>query len=1227
MKVLLKILVVTAGIYLTFWLSLAAYFSIAERHKGLLETTLTGIFDRTVEIQSIETAWSGWSPAIRILGFEVEGDTPEQPVLSFRSISAEFSLRSILGLWPKLTEFAVDHPLLEIVSLPDNKLRVAGIVLSPKKTSVVNPKRLVSWLLNHQSVTSLNGEIIWRRLDGQDQRYTGISIVYQREGDNRQVSAATVTPKGPLAFRVEANGDVLGSNKWDADLEVLGDQGQRLLASDDLRLKVENGKGRFSLKTLDMQRVRDFLLLSGLAESASWVLDAQLSGRLHDVEFTFSGALLDFDDWQLEALASQIGFRATNKTPAMSNLAGEVQASATGGSFRFAADAAVFSWPRWFEKDFAIKQTAGQFLWASETPGKIDIALKDGVFEDPVIKVWDINASFTLDVRSRDVSNLADLFSVDTVADLEYEKGKLVDNSQSRLAKNLPPFLDASALYEIKSLANIVRYFPNDRRVDKLRTWWRQAFKAGLVEEGQISYQGDVSKVALRDNKARLSSSASFSGVALDYGYQRDWPELNRGQGKATLENELLTIVPEIAWLKNDKLENAKLTISSLMHLDRQLDLSASMKTSLPRVMQFLFDGPLLSPDRRGKPLPINAKSGRVNADVSVSMPLRTINQTTVAGVAEISQGHFILPQGVPITNASAKVHFTERSVESENIKALFLGGPASAELLTTEEAQPPILQVRATGKGNLGELQPWLGEHVLSLMQGSTDWDGVIDIDGSTIDLKADSELAGVVITAPAPIGKSADQKVPFSMAMRLGAKELSQELAFSYGDNLFARMRGNPAAKNSFFDSCMIRISERKLPVITTLKPGVNLEINYNQIDLDSWFSTVIDLAQLQTASLAESDSSFLDAMRTIRIRAQDPLFLGRQFGALELSAVSMNGAYWIGSLNGDNVNGTLQAEPRLEVGKYNLNLSRLHLIEVQDSKFQLSAIDKTLKPSSYPEIVLSANSFQISGKPFGRLEMAGKPNGNKWQLTKFTMDDHGIFTTADGEWINNAEQGSLTSINIETKIDEAGDVLDEMDFDGVLKKGSGYFRSKANWIGAPHEFDFGRLNGEFEMRITDGELVSVEPGGGKLLGLLNFNAIARRLTLDFRDIFATGMQFDRMNYSGLFADGEAIMRDAYVLTPSVFLHLEGKLDLKKELVDLEIHAAPELVGNLTLLSALANPAAGAVVFLTQQIFKDQMRASSFKSYRALGTWDDFEIEDIERNSEAQPAVKSEH
>jgi len=175
-------------------------------------------------------------------------------------------------------------------------------------------------------------------------------------------------------------------------------------------------------------------------------------------------------------------------------------------------------------------------------------------------------------------------------------------------------------------------------------------------------------------------------------------------------------------------------------------------------------------------------------------------------------------------------------------------------------------------------------------------------------------------------------------------------------------------------------------------------------------------------------------------------------------------------------------------------------------------------------------------------------------------FTLKHNGIGTVARGKWVNDKGSGSISSFDFATVIDEAEGALTELDFDGIIKKGEGSIEGNMNWIGAPHEFDYARLNGEFDLRLNDGELVQVEPGSGKLLGLLNFNAIARRLVFDFRDVFASGLQFDRMRYTGVLADGEAIFKEAYILTPAVFVRMEGKLDLDKELIDLEVHLSPE-------------------------------------------------------------------
>ena len=1220
MKLLAKTLTVLLTIYLVFWAGLALYFSYAERHTSLLENNLSSVFERTVTIKKITTSWNGFSPIVQIDGFEVAGDSDAQPALAFDTLSAQVSGFSILALWPQLTEFAIERPSLEIVSLPGNRLQIAGITLKPNRSSAgINPKRLISWLLNHQSAVWHDGEIVWRRLSGEIQRYSDVSFVYQRDQQRRTVRAAVTTPKGPVAFRAETNGDVLAADNWDANFEILGDKGQRLLAPDDLSLVVQDGQGSLQLKRLDIQRIQDLLLITGLSEAASWVLDAQLSGLLHDVAFDFSGPLLKINDWSLTAFASQVGFEYTARSPAMNNLAGKVRADAGGGSFEFSANNTHFNWPKWFASELPITRAEGKFGWNLMPDGGIEIVLENGFFEDQVTKIWGINAKIEVDAKQQKVSNLAQLFKVKSVADLSYEQGSIVDPED---AGQNPLFLNAQAEFEVKSLPNILRYLPKDPRIEKFHTWWLNAFNKGFVDKGTISYLGEISKNALKVGKAELHARAEGHDLEIDYGYQKDWPILRNGEGTVVLRNDLLTIEPKQAWLGKDKILAAGINIESIFWLDRQLNLTGQIALPLQRAIPFLFDGPLMKKQTQKRLLPISASAGQVLVDLVMTMPLAKVRDTQVTGTATITNGSLMLPSGVPITHASAVVKFTERSAESANIRAVFLNGVTTAELTTTEVAQPPKLKVSLAGNADIRSMEPWLGKHMLSWLDGTTSWHGDMDIDGSQITINTESNLEGVAITAPEPLAKSAEQSRPFLFSMQVGGPEIQKKLSFAYDEQLFARFEGDTAARNNLLDNSAIYFDDSVDLQSLKLKPGVNFVINDNQLDLDNWLGAIIDLAKIEPDPAIASSTEFLDAMRSIKISCADPTMLGRQFGKLEISALSVDGFYWIGSLNGDNTSGTLHAEPRAETSKFRFNLSRLYVPEASQIVVPHEPIDRDLEPAKYPQIELVADSFRISNKSLGRLEVKGSPAGDEWKIDKFEMIDQGISTKVTGQWVNNSVAGSLSSFAIDTVIDSAGGVLDEMEFDGLIRKGDGTLKANIFWMGAPHEFDFSYLNGDFSLKINDGELVRVESGGGKLLGLLNFNSIARRLIFDFSDVFASGVEFDRMSYDGVLADGEAIMREAYILTSAAFVHMQGKVNLDKETIDMEIHVAPDLAGNLTLISALANPAAGALVFLGQQIFKDQMRSSSYKSYRARGTWEEFEL--VEFDSSDGQAVK---
>ncbi len=1222
MKILLKILGTLVTLYLLCWVGLAAYFGYAERHKSLLESNLSSVFGRQVQIQSLTTTWIDWQPSIQIEKMSVAGDHDDQPALAFDRATMIISPTSIFTFWPRFVEFAVEQPSLEIATLANGEIQVAGMKLSNKRAGI-NREKLISWLLDHNSAAWHNGEIRWRKSDGRVQRYSDISFLYQRKQQQRSARATIRSPKGKVSVNLAAEGDLLSSDDWDASVDLISGTDQQLIQPGDLSFNVENGMGQIRLARLDIERIRDFMALSGLADKARWILDADLSGRLHDVKFEFTGALIKLSDWSLRAAATDIDFKSLDSLPALNNLNGELQANAKKGSFNFTAVNSTFEWAKLYDQAFPISSARGRFTWQRNADGAFEVSLHQGELTDPNLSIYDINADLVFDQASQKVSSIGELFQVDAVKNLEFDDGDVVAGTSRGRPK--PLTLDASAKFDVSDMSELSAYLPKIKNLNAFRGWLQTAYRQGEMDNGRMSYRGEISPTAMREGKAKLEISADFDAVTVDYAPSFDWPPATNGSGRATLENDFLTVQPDKLTLNGDAVTDGLLTIEDLFSKKILLRLRGKTRTSLQKGMAFIFQGPLIAPAQRPEELPVTPTGGTVDIDVNVQLPLARLSGLKVEGTSTIRNGQVLLPENVPLTEINAVVAFTENTVTSDSISAQFLGGKTQAKLITTERNQPPKMQLQGSGLADVAALAPWVGEHLLTWFDGKAEWNGTLDIDGANLVVNGTSDLQGIEVTAPAPLTKSAEQATSFNMNMNLGGKRLdglstSPSLLVNYAEHLRADFAANPNPQSSLFDNGLVQVGK----VEQRARPqGLNFIIDHPTLDIDDLLDSVIELASYEPKVKSE-DTSFLDAMRSVTINTPAATSLSRPFGAFTAKVTSGNGIDWAGSIDGDNISGRIEMQPRADVGSYTLNLQKLIIGPEPDQRSPVLPIDESLQPSSYPALKLTVDTLRMDGKALGALDFSGRPGPDGWMIEKFALVHNGIRTVANGKWVNGENLESLSSFDFSTTIDEAEGVLTDMDFDGYIRKGRGSIGGTVEWPGAPHEFEYSRLNGKFDLFIKDGELVQVAPGGGKLLGLLNFNAIARRLVFDFRDLFASGLQFDRMRYRGLFSDGEAILQDAFILTPAVFVRMEGKVDLHRELVDMDVHISPELGGNLTLLSALANPTAGAVVFLTSQIFKDDMRRASFKSYQAKGTWEDFEM--VEIDSEGKPIAGKE-
>ncbi len=270
--------------------------------------------------------------------------------------------------------------------------------------------------------------------------------------------------------------------------------------------------------------------------------------------------------------------------------------------------------------------------------------------------------------------------------------------------------------------------------------------------------------------------------------------------------------------------------------------------------------------------------------------------------------------------------------------------------------------------------------------------------------------------------------------------------------------------------------------------------------------------------------------------------------------------------------------------------------------------------------PIVSLTAEDFNALGRNLGELRFNIAPEGDVWKIKDAEVLVDGSKLSAFGEWdLLSADDPSnetgkaqtRTNLSFVVEADRTGRLLRYLGFDDKLDDGSARVLADTYWYGAPYDFALNRVNGDYEIKVDNGSFPSVSPAAGRIFGLLNINALSRRLRLDFNDVFQKGLAFDKLRSAGKIMNGNMELTAFNIFSPAVYVEAQGRIGLSAEDYDMKLLVSPQLGGNVVLLSALASSGAGAVVLLAQQVFQKQINNALVYEYGVTGSWDEPSIE----------------
>ncbi|WER44822.1 YhdP family protein [Cupriavidus sp. WKF15] len=633
-----------------------------------------------------------------------------------------------------------------------------------------------------------------------------------------------------------------------------------------------------------------------------------------------------------------------------------------------------------------------------------------------------------------------------------------------------------------------------------------------------------------------------------------------------------------------------------------------------------------------------NARAqGNGELRLKLDMPLTNANATRVDGTFRFPGNDVVLNAQVPqLGGASGIIAFNEHGFQLANMRARFLGG----EVRIGGGSQPDG-SVRVSANGNAtaaGLREAAAGSAAAALaarLEGGTGYGAVFSARERQTQVQVSSDLNGMAIGLPPPLAKPAAQDMPLRFELRPAQGRTGlDEMLVQLGGALNARylLRHDRNGGDTEVVAGAIGLQQAApLPA-----SGVTAAATLDQFDVDDWRSALASLGSLQgDGSRRASPPAFLPERIHARMRTLKAA--GRTLDDVTVDAAREAGG-WDVNLDSRQIAGNMQwrAEGPSGSGAMRLRLSRLNVPDASDEHNVVDAIADSI--DTLPSIDLVAEQFTLRGHDFGKLEVVARSSksGNEpvWTLERLLIEQPGATLTGSGTWRvprrlrdgDAANAPRRTALTFAIEIRDAGATLERLGLPHTLRDGKGKLEGRVAWRGSPMSIDYPTLGGRLSLELENGQILSVEPGAARLLGVLSLQGLLRFASLDFRTLSGRGLLFDRISGSGTIENGVGSIQDFELKSPQIIASMSGSANLLRETQDLDVQVIPRISATTTsVAAAFINPVLGIGTLAAQLLFADEFSRVFTQHYRITGSWANPQIGKVGDNKAQHPTYQN--
>ena len=1043
----------------------------------------------------------------------------------------------------------------------------------------------------------------------------------------------------------DLSGHWLREGKWNLGLQSMA----AILANENIQNMnlIASSSGfkqavQLRLDQLDLEKTHQLLDRAGIlgSERLQQILQAlQPKGLLSNVQISFP--YQDTKNWQLAANTQQVNVSPWQGIPGLTGIDGYLQLNAKGGFISIDSRkgfsmfySSIYAEPMIYDR------MSGQVAWHLQKENN---------------KVY-VNSGALNFYQAQEQTSGYMLLSMPWV--------KGTDNVDLFLHIGSKQ-LDASQYkkYTPKTLA------------PTLLEWLDKSI--GNKNSGQARNIGFIYRASLnsKDPYAR-SYQLAMDLQNTELFYHPEWPALKTISGHLFVNNAKVSVDVSAAKIFDTEIKQARVEMKpkadgkgSLLSIKAKLDGSTSDG------LRILREGAL----RRylGNSMDDWFMSGNMQTQLDLIVPLGTQHPQEDAyqqvDIAIQSSGFEMQNLNLHLKDLTGHIAYNNKSgLLSEDLQATLFNQTVNAQLRSIQEKGKNKTRIDLAGSVAIDDLAEWTQRPETLFLKGLLPYHLSVELKHnnkaaeddfamsgilqSSSDFKKDafaeitltSNLDGVTVDLPKPYGKKAKTKRPFSF--RLWMQPNYSQIKATYDgklDTLFRLQRG----KNGRLLNANIALSEEaKFASDDSVHASEFMVSGFiSSFDLDEWKKTKSQYDQYQQqfkspdAELTENNP---DEIAGLPFRTE--LTLGHyQLGAVEFENLEVRARRdndgWNLNLQNSKIAGDLLI-PHNPDSPLSVHFQHLYLDSVKTNPAAMTAENNqspsVVDPRRLPLANLEINELFIDGEAWGNIGFDIKPDSQgalidniKGNIRGMEIRHQNVVDRGAQLFWQITETGQQSRFVGQLSAKNIADVLRNWKKPEMVDSQFASIFIDVNWLSAPQDFHLADIEGNIQLKLIEGRFHRDATAGDgllRLMSVLNFDSVARRLRLDFSDLYKTGLAYDEISGKVSFDRGTMTFVDPLLVrSPSSDLQMAGTLNLREETVDARIVANLPVAGNLTFYAALATglPAA-AGVYLVSKLFKKQVNQVASVSYTMTGSWEKpkmkfdrlFESEDSLRKSVKQ-------